>query len=396
MEESVRRTVRSWFSVTEAELKEVDYGKTLTCAPNHVSYINAVVRIRNRSWRQVCGSPLNAAVPALQWGYTLGKILDAVVPTLPLHIDVAIPFGLRDSVHKKPKNTRNQHVPVFAAMYHNRYAHITIPFGMGCWRDAERKFENTPVIGWERHVKTWLQCNHSEPQVKKAVFRGTTKNRTYKYGACTKPCGFKDNGRLFVHWVGEQRPDLFDTAVSNADQFNAGLTLKSPEETYIPMPEQLCKYQAILNIGSNMDWAERLRLSFYGNAVIVLPDTSGDEFYRPFMEPYKHYWPVKSDLSNIVEEVAKVMDLTNRTQQVQGQKDFAARYLTEDFMLYYNRVAIEEYDRRVREYRGMKRAGLWRTGRSLASVDEAKRHLKISGCAKLSSELEAKSCTNLD
>ena len=88
---------------------------------------------------------------------------------------------------------------------------------------------------------------------------------------------------------------------------------------------------------------------------------------------------MKSDLSNIVEEVAKVIDLTNRTQHVQGQKDFAARHLTDDFMLYYYRVVIEEYDRRVKKFRRMNKDGLWQPGMSSASVDKARRHLKISG-----------------
>merc|ERR1719511_426223 len=97
-------------------------------------------------------------------------------------------------------------------------------------------------------------------------------HRSHKYGTCIDACGFKDNGRLFVHWLGEQHPELFDTAATNADLFNVGLILKTPQEMFVPFPDQLCNYQAILNIGNNMDWAERLRQSFYGNAVIIQPE----------------------------------------------------------------------------------------------------------------------------
>jgi len=165
-----------------------------------------------------------------------------------------------------------------------------------------------------------------------------------------------------VHALGLDAPDLFDTAVTNIDMFNIPELHKvNGTGSYLPLTNQLCDYQAILNIGSNIDWAERLRQSFYGNAVVVLPEHAPHEFFNSFMEPYKAYWPVASDLSNLEEKVSSIMNLENLTEQLSGQKRFATTILNEKFMILYNRILIQEYDRRVKS----------RMNRTKAEAEEA-------------------------
>jgi len=378
----VRERVRAWFTVIESELGAVDYARALNCSADDVPYINLVVHVKHGSWSVVCGSLSGAR------GEPLADILNKVAPLLPT-VDVLLPFGLHDGVQKRSE-AENQHVPVLGAAYHKRYSQVSLPFAMGCIR-ARNGYVNTPVVGWDKYVKTWFTCSSAVPSIKKAVFRGKAGHRAQKYGACTNACSWKDNGRLYVHSLGQEYPLLFDTAATNANRFRAPLPTPKQRanaslvKQQIPFPDQLCNYQAILNIGNNLDWAERLRQSFYGNAVIMLPEDPPHEFFNSFMEPYVHYWPLKPDLSDVVEQVQRVFALPNVTQQLRGQRSFAGKFLTENFMLFYNRIVIEEYDRRARMFR----ARTW-TAPTRDERERAKQLLRLRGCE--THEFTTRSC----
>jgi hypothetical protein len=256
-------------------------------------------------------------------------------------------------------------------MHHPLYSKIAVPFAMGNIRSTLRPYANTPVHGWDNFTEEWLTCNISSAQIKKAVFRGTTQWRGIKYGTCTQSCGWEDNGRWLLHMLGESHPDMFDTYVYKIQK-------KSRVRDYLPLTDQLCNYQAILNVGSNSDWAERLRQCFYGNAVVMLPENSPSEFFSSFMRPWKEFWPIKSDLSDVVDQVSKVISLTNTSRQLKAQRAFAAVYLTEDFMYYYNKLAIMEYATRVKSY-GNQISASWQTG-SIAAAENARSLLNLGGC----------------
>lgn len=357
--QGINERVKAWFTVVESSLAgdggQVNYSHPLECYPDS-HYINLVVHIKNGNWSTVCGSATGMR------GRPLAELLDKIAQRLP-GADVQVPFGLHDAaVGMKKKENR---VPVFAGAYHSRYASVTIPMAMGCNRTDVARFEymNTPVVGWDNFVKKMYSCNNSVASVeKKAVFRGKAVGRTWKFGGCGRVCSLKDIGRFYVHSLGRQYPDMFDTRVTNIDSFNTSgepmLAGEPPGEKQraLTFPEQLCQYKAVLNIGNNLDWAERLRQSFYGNAVILHPEFNAYEFFNSFMEPYVHYWPLKSDLSDVVEQVQRVLGLQNASRQVQGQRDFASTFLTEEFMLKYNIALIEEYERKVRSAE----AGAWK------------------------------------
>lgn len=330
-----------------------------------------VVYISNRTWTVHCGY-----LGSGDRGPPLKEVLDAIVPGLPSEVDVYVPFGMHDGVQNVKAG--NWRVPVLGAVYHPLYSPIAVPFAMGCQR-SPTGYVNTPVVGWDRFVKQWLTCsdNDTRPLIKKAVFRGKAVEKATKYGTCTNACSWEDNGRLLVHKLGEVRPDMFDTWVSNAAQIlSGGVARRSPSEAFLPLPDQLCRYQAVLNVGSNADWAERLRQSFYGNAIVMVPENPPSEFFTSFMEPWRAFWPIKSDLSDVVEQVSKVMSLANATRQLQAQRNFTSAYLTEEFMYYYDKLVVMEYDERVKA--AAQRQGPAQGGGGAAA--EARSLLRLGGC----------------
>merc|ERR1719356_1013330 len=150
---------------------------------------------------------------------------------------------------------------------------------------------NQPVVGWDDYIDEYLTCSSSRTRMRKVVFRGQAKKRSNRYGTCTNACDWQDNGRLYAHYLGTIRPDLFDVVVSNAGDFD-GVPQGNANEVWLNMSTQLCDYAAILNLGNSADWAVRLRTHFYGNAVVMTPENQPHEFYTAFMKPYLTYWPV--------------------------------------------------------------------------------------------------------
>mmetsp|Transcript_63794 Transcript_63794/g.146102 ORF Transcript_63794/g.146102 Transcript_63794/m.146102 type:complete len:439 (-) Transcript_63794:74-1390(-) len=365
--EEVQSHVRAWFDVIESELSElttVDYSKRAACVPVTGAYITLVVHISKSSYRLHCGEFSGSRGPPLK------EILDVIVPGLPADVDVYVPFGLHDGV----QNVRsgNLGIPVFGTMYHPMYSSIAVPFAMGTVR-SPLPYVNTPVVGWDHFAKEWLKCNSTGARIKKAVFRGRTQWRGMKFGTCTQSCGWEDNGRWLLHMLGESHPDMFDTEATKINHRRK----RSNVSDFLPLTEQLCNYQAILNVGSNSDWAERLRQCFYGNAVVMLPENPPSEFFTSFMRPWRHFWPIKPDLSDVVEQVSHVMLLENTSRQLQGQKDFGRKYLSEEFMYYYNKLAIMEYDARVKSSVDRTQAV-----QSSFAAEEARSLLKLGGCRR--------------
>lgn len=348
----------AYFNVVERKLKSVDYTRVPRCTDSFSTgtsgrrpYINSVIHIKSNRWTEVCGDLSQDSVR----GRELIRILDKIVPGLDPEIDIHIPFGLHDGVHNVHEDNQGQ--PVFGVMYHSAFSPITIPFAMGCTRtDSEVKaFMNSPVVGWDSFVREHYTCSNDRAYVNKAAFRGKAGKRHSKYGACCGTlcqvaCDSMDNGRLYAHVMGEEHPEILDTEVSNVDQFDVPVA-PMRHKRYLPYPEQLCNYKAVLTIGSNADWAERLRQSFYGNAIVMVPRRAPHEFFTSFMKPFKHYWPINPDLSDMVEQVRAVTKLADTSSHIRDQRQFAADYLTEEFMLFYNKVAIEQFYRRADSYR---------------------------------------------
>jgi hypothetical protein len=367
--DEVHAHIRAWFDVIESELATravVNYSNLADRAYCVTSgaYISLVVHISKSRYEVHCGEFSGSRGPPLK------EVLDVIVPGLPSEVDVYVPFGLHDGV----QNVRsgNLGIPVFGAMYHPLYSTIAVPFAMGA-RRSKLPYVNTPVAGWDQFAKEWLTCNATSAHIKKAVFRGRTKWRGMKFGTCTQSCGWEDNGRWRIHMLGESNPNEFDAYASRESR-------RASSSEFLPLTEQLCNYQAILNVGSNSDWAERLRQCFYGNAVVMLPENPPSEFFNSFMRPWNEYWPIKADLSDVVDQVSKVISLTNTSRQLKAQRDFAAVYLTEEFMYYYDKLAIMEYAARVKNFAEEKQNSA--PAQSSGAAETARSLLKLGGCRK--------------
>jgi len=383
--------VDAYFNVVESHLPDVEYDRIPACtekknSPNESRpYINSVVHIKQRTWREVCGNLSSDTTR----GSELRLILDKIVPGLDDSIDVHIPFGLHDGVQNVREDNQNQ--PVVGIMYHSAFSPITVPFAMGCTRTLNRAkaYMNSPVVGWDDFVQAHYTCNQTAASINKAAFRGRAHYKRSKYGTCCgstcqAACDYLDNGRLFAHQMGQDYPDMLDAVVSNVEDFDVGL--KPSNDSFLAYPQQLCQYRAVLNIGSNADWAERLRTSFFGNAVVMSPRRAPQEFFSSFLQPKKNYWPIKPDLSDMMQQIYDVTHLQDTSSLIRAQRVFAEEYLTEEFMYLWNQVVIEQFFVRAKEYKQQGRAAYMDMNRRASRTKYSEWLLGLEGCSDITSK----------
>lgn len=194
----------------------------------------------------------------------------------------------------------------------------------------------TPIIGWDQYVKDILFSTHSEypweKKTSKVVFRGQLANQTWKLGFWGKEKSEKwqdiNRGYFFNKFKDN---NLFDAGIyRNTSPFTEGVPLSNT----ISFKDQQ-KYKFMINIGANVDWAERLRLHFFTNSVTVIHGAECIEWFYPLLKPYCHYIPTDIFFSDLEDNIKWALANDDICQQiVKNANNFAKKYLSEDAMHY--------------------------------------------------------------
>eukprot|EP00171_Calliarthron_tuberculosum_P017083 IDg17083t1 len=104
------------------------------------------------------------------------------------------------------------------------------------------------------------------------------------------------------------------------------------------------KYKYVINMGSNQDWSERIRLLLFMNSAIIYHMAETQEFFTPLLKPWVHYIPANITLGDMAANVEWAIRHDEAVRKiVENQRAFADRYLTERAMEEYWDVALEEF-----------------------------------------------------
>ena len=100
-------------------------------------------------------------------------------------------------------------------------------------------------------------------------------------------------------------------------------------------PEEQSKYKYIINVDGHVS-AYRLSLELDYGSVILLSDSKYRLWFRNLMKPFKHYVPIKKDLSDLIEKI----EWCNQNQKeceeiIKNCKKFYKKYLSKSSMLDY-------------------------------------------------------------
>ncbi|CAF0767144.1 unnamed protein product [Rotaria sordida] len=152
--------------------------------------------------------------------------------------------------------------------------------------------------------------------------------------------------RLNLVRLSKKYPDLIDANLTRMFFFRDQKSEFEPFAEYIPMTKFFdYKYQISLD-GTVASY--RLPYLLAGDGLIFKQTSSYYEhFYRDLI-PYKHYIPIKKDLSDLIEKIQWAKDHDDEAQQiVKRAQRFTQRNLLPNHILCYHVQVLQEYAKRL-------------------------------------------------
>jgi hypothetical protein len=134
--------------------------------------------------------------------------------------------------------------------------------------------------------------------------------------------------RPLLKKIGDENPQLFDIfhILPNNGIIDGNIN------NYLSLPD-LIKYKYLIDIGGN-GYSGRLKYLLFSKRPLLLVDRNYVEYFHNDLIPYKHYIPVKMDLSDLLEKVnwmknnyAKSLEIANNAFE------YAVNHFTENKLL---------------------------------------------------------------
>jgi hypothetical protein len=278
---------------------------------------------------------------------------------------------LREPSHEIPDVTfmvmlsdgHKPHVPTFGAARHWKSWTNLIPVPMGNTR-GYREGSGTQLDGWDAYIDRTIASKHElypwNSKFGRAVFRGTLAMQTYTLGSCNAGDGKKcaratrwdQVNRGVMYKRAWRRRDLFDISFTKH-----GMKADAGKQQMMGAPlfedrlrfEDFQLYKYVLCVGSNQDWAERLRNLLFMNSVVVLHSAETEEFFYPLLEPWKHIIPVNLMMTDLVKNVKWAVSHDEEVRKMVGAMNhFAKLHLSEHSMTVYWKLVLREFAARQR------------------------------------------------
>ena len=249
-------------------------------------------------------------------------------------------YNIWDS-YDKPLISHNyeKYIPILSMSGNEKFADILIPSYEDWIRVTNKHFLNSSKNDYQYDFED-LDWKDKKPI---AVFRGGSTG-----------CGvtIDTNMRLKISYLSSlQKKDVDDELFLDAGITNWNVRarkimgykyLQTIDIDKLPFKlsnklnykEQSC-YKYIIHIDGHVS-ALRLSYELSMNSVILIVESEWKNWFSDFLKPYEHYVPVKSDLSDIYEQIrwCKMNDLQCR-EIAKNAKEFYNKFLCKDGILDY-------------------------------------------------------------
>lgn len=236
--------------------------------------------------------------------------------------------------------------PAFSIIRRLKEDVYNIPIPMGNSR-GKREGCGTPILGWDEYINAHMSNSDSlYPWKEKsdvAVFRGQYAYQTYKLGEYTKTRAksWVDVNRGHLYDLCKERKDLFDVGFNKVGQNNTEEEI--PVIEAIPFFDQQ-RYKYIISVGTNANWAERIRLHMFTNSVLLKHEAECMEWFYYLMKPWEHYIPFNLMMTDLEEKVEWAKQNDEKCQNiVKSANEFSQKYLNEKTMIDFTAIAIKQY-----------------------------------------------------
>ncbi|WP_316802706.1 glycosyl transferase family 90 [Pedobacter nototheniae] len=123
--------------------------------------------------------------------------------------------------------------------------------------------------------------------------------------------------------IGEDHPEKFifqDTFVDN-------FVIHKKDVPYTTLPDH-CKYKYLIDVAGN-SYSARLKFLFYSRRVVFIQEREWKEYFHDQLIPYKHYIPIKNDLSDLVSQYEMIESKPDLYEEIVNHAyKFATEVLT--------------------------------------------------------------------
>ena len=146
--------------------------------------------------------------------------------------------------------------------------------------------------------------------------------------------------RKIMFNIGNSNKELFEFNSMNWIKVNNQVKLNATK--YISLDDLVKTYSILIDIEGN-GYSGRLKYLLWSHRPLLLVDRPHKEYFFEFLEEWKHYIPVKRDLSDLVEKTQWC--LTNYCKALQIAEnafEFSKKYLTRDACFeQWNKIIIK-------------------------------------------------------
>lgn len=233
--------------------------------------------------------------------------------------------------------------PAFSTIRPNQKNIHNIPIPMGNVRGKKEGW-GTPIEGWDKYIKKTIK--HKYPwnkKINKAVFRGQFAMQTYALGYYGK--------KKAKHWTEVNRGCLYNQCKNQNEFFDVGFSkigtkrLQNKIPTVGPIPfEDQQKYKYIISVGTNADWAERLRTHLFTNSLLIKHEAECIEWFYPLMKPWVDYIPFNIDMSDLTQNIMWAQSNDFECEEMVKNANWLAKeYLNEKTMASFMKIVLDVY-----------------------------------------------------
>jgi len=160
-----------------------------------------------------------------------------------------------------------------------------------------------------------------------------------------------------VGWIGkistkEVRSKLFDFGKDNEDIceiMDSGNWISNPNSIkldsnkYISTPDLVKRYSILLDIEGN-GYSGRLKHLLWSHRPVILIDRPHKEYFFRHLREWKHYIPVKRDLSDLKDNITWCLHHPDKAKEIAEQAyKFSQEYLTRD-------ACYKEWDKIIKKH----------------------------------------------
>lgn len=129
--------------------------------------------------------------------------------------------------------------------------------------------------------------------------------------------------------IGDINTDLFDIV----DISPKGWHINEDIPKYMSLPDLVQNYKYLIDI-EGAGWSGRLKFLLYSKRPLLVVDRDFVDYFYEDLEPFKHYIPVKNDLSDLVDKTKWIINNEDRAQEIANNAyDFAINNFKKEKLL---------------------------------------------------------------